>query len=214
MLRVVALVICKLITAWQVYNIIWVWTLYPDLFTHRKGMLWFWFKANIHGLFHVYLLEPGCKWIYTEKSVYIYFEPESQSIIFVNARIINLTFWKDGSGSGSQQNILCSGSASLLVIRYLYNFIDFFFKGKILLQLITTLIFVYEVSNYRFEKMSQNLNWDSKVETLHHSNQISSQIDQYFQKTSLQIIQDLYISFIVFVIWVNAVVKNRFRKQI
>jgi hypothetical protein len=52
--------------------------------TVRKGQgnsvnipLWFWFKVNMHGLFRVYSLAPWFKWIYTEKSVYIYFESES-----------------------------------------------------------------------------------------------------------------------------------------
>jgi hypothetical protein len=31
----------------------------------------------MHGLFRVYSLAPWFKWIYTEKSVYIYFESES-----------------------------------------------------------------------------------------------------------------------------------------
>jgi hypothetical protein len=50
--------------------------------TVRKGQEWFWFKVNIHGLFRVYSLKPGCKWIYTEKSVHIYFESESQRYIY------------------------------------------------------------------------------------------------------------------------------------
>jgi hypothetical protein len=48
----------------------------------KKGQEWFWFKVNIHGLFRVYSLKPGCKWICTEKSVHIYFESESQRYIY------------------------------------------------------------------------------------------------------------------------------------
>jgi hypothetical protein len=53
-----------------------------SLYTVRKGQEWFWFKVNIHGLFRVYSLKPGCKWICPEKSVHIYFESESQRYIY------------------------------------------------------------------------------------------------------------------------------------
>jgi hypothetical protein len=52
------------------------------LHTVRKGQEWFWFKVNIHGLFRVYSLKPGCKWIYTENYVHIFFESESQRYIY------------------------------------------------------------------------------------------------------------------------------------
>jgi hypothetical protein len=79
----------------QIANKIWSETklAYKLVYTDRKGPWWFWIKVNIHGLFRAYLLESGFKWIYTEMSVNIYFEPESQRCIYGIALPFSISVW-------------------------------------------------------------------------------------------------------------------------